>query len=440
MKDTEKILKQATDENIKFINLWFVDILGQLKSVTIRDRELEKALAEGIGFDGSSVEGFARIYESDLILKPEPTTFRSLPWCSHPEEKVAALFCDILTPEGKGYAGDGRLALKKMLDRAQRQGFEFKVGPELEYFYFKPGSTEPIDQGGYFDFAPRDMAANLRQETIRLAEEMGIAIDCSHHEVAPSQSELAPRYGNALTMADNLLTLKVITKEVARKYGYSASFMPKPVFGENGSGMHVHTSLFQGGKNAFFDPKDQFLLSATARHFAAGILTHCREITAVCNQWVNSYKRLVPGYEAPVYIAWAQHNRSSLLRIPAFRHGKGTAARVEFRSPDPACNPYLTFSVILAAGMEGIEKKLSLPKPVEEDIYRMDEAERKRCNIPSLPGSLIEAIMLTEKSSLVRKALGEHIFEQFIANKKIEWDLYRTQVTDYEIKTYLPLL
>ena len=440
MKETEKILKQATEENIKFINLWFVDILGQLKSVTIRDRELEKALEEGIGFDGSSVEGFARIYESDLLLKPEPATFRVLPWCSHPEEKVAALFCDILTPEGKGYAGDGRLALKKLMDRAKRQGFEFKVGPELEYFYFKPNSTEPIDQGGYFDFAPRDLAANLRQETIRLAEEMGIAIDCSHHEVAPSQSELAPHYDNALTMADNLLTLKVITKEVARKYGYSASFMPKPVFGENGSGMHVHMSLFKSGENAFFDVKDPFLLSATARYFAAGILAHCRELTAVCNQWVNSYKRLVPGYEAPVYIAWAQHNRSSLLRIPAFRHGKGTAARVEFRSPDPACNPYLTFSVILAAGLDGIEKKLSLPEPVEEDIYRMDEPERKRRNISSLPGSLIEAIMLTEKSGLVRKALGEHIFEQFIANKKIEWDQYRTQVTDYEIKTYLPLL
>ena len=440
MKETEKILKQATEENIKFINLWFVDILGQLKSVTIRDRELEKALEEGIGFDGSSVEGFARIYESDLLLKPEPATFRILPWCSRPDEKVAAVFCDIITPEGKGYAGDGRLALKKLMERAKKQGFEFKVGPELEYFYFKGCGTEVIDQGGYFDFAPQDLASELRQETVRLAEEMGIAIDYGHHEVAPSQSELDLRYGNALTIADDLLTVKVITKEVARKYGLSASFMPKPIFGENGSGMHVHMSLFKGKDNVFFDSRDPSFLSGTARYFAAGLLAHCREITAICNQWVNSYKRLVPGYEAPVYIAWARHNRSSLVRIPAFKHGKPSAARIEFRSSDPACNPYLTFSVILAAGLEGIDKKMSLPEPVEEDIYRMDEAERKRRNIPSLPGSLIEAIVLAEKSTLVRKALGEHIFEQFIANKKIEWDRYRTQVTDYEIKTYLPLL
>jgi glutamine synthetase len=442
MKETEKILKQVTEENIKFINLWFVDILGQLKSVTIRDRELEKALEEGIGFDGSSVEGFARIYESDLLLKPEPKTYRILPWCSQPEEKVAAFFCDILTTESKGYVGDGRLALKRVMEKAQKQGFEFKVGPELEYFYFKGGncSTELIDQGGYFDIAPLDLASDLRQETSRLAEGMGVEIDYSHHEVAPSSHELDLRYGNALSIADDLLTVKVITKEVARKHGYIASFMPKPVFGENGSGMHVHMSLFKGKENAFFDANDPFLLSKTARYFAAGVLTYCREITAICNQWVNSYKRLVPGYEAPVYIAWARHNRSSLVRIPAFKHGKPTAARIEFRSPDPACNPYLAFCVILAAGLEGIEKKLALPDPVEEDIYRMDEVERKRRNIPSLPGSLIEAIMLTEESQLVRKALGEHIFEQFIANKKIEWDLYRTQVTDYEIKTYLPLL
>ncbi len=443
MKPSEKVIKHAFEENVKFINLWFVDILGQLKSVTIRDRELEKALEEGIGFDGSSVEGFARIYESDLLLKPDPTTFRILPWCSqNPQEKVAVLFCDILTPEGKGYDGDSRLALKKALEKSRKRGFEFKVGPELEYFYFQGNCSSPglMDQGGYFDFAPQDLGASLRQETIRIAEDMGIEIDYSHHEVAPSQHELDLRYDDALNIADDLLTVKVITKEVARKHNLTATFMPKPIYGVNGSGMHIHMSLFQGKNNAFFDPQDPFLLSQNAHHFAAGILHHCREITALCNQWVNSYKRLVPGYEAPVYIAWARHNRSSLLRIPAFKHGKPAAARIEFRSPDPACNPYLTFSVILAAGLEGIEKKMPLPEPVEEDIYRMEETERTRRKIAQLPGSLIEAIMVTEKSELVRKTLGDHIFEKFIANKKIEWDRYRTQVSDYELKTYLPLL
>ena len=443
MKETEKILKQVVEENIKFIKLWFVNILGQLKSISIGDRELEKAFEEGIGFDGSSVEGFARIYESDLLLKPEPQAFRILPWRSDDDgEKVAACFCDILTPEGEGYPGDSRLVLKNIMAKARGKGFVFNVGPELEYFYFKGDGTRPeiIDRGGYFDFAPLDLASDLRRQTIQLAEDMGIEIDYSHHEVAPSQHELDLRYGNALSIADDLLTVKVITKEIARKHGFFASFMPKPLFGENGSGMHVHMSLFKGKENAFFDSKDKDFFSKTARSFAAGVLAHCREVTGICNQWVNSYKRLVPGYEAPVYIAWARHNRSSLVRIPAFKHGKSSAARIEFRSPDLACNPYLAFAVILAAGLEGIEKNLVLPASVEEDIYRMDEPERKRRKIDQLPGSLIEAIMETEKSELMRKALGNHIFEKFIDNKKIEWDRYRTRVTDYELQTYLPIL
>jgi len=442
MNDAEKLLRKSVEENVKFINLWFVDILGQLKSVTIRDREFEKALEEGIGFDGSSVEGFARIYESDLILKPEPKTYRILPWCSQPEEKVAALFCDIITPDGKGYAGDPRLVLKKVMEKARRKGFAFNVGPELEYFYFRGDgkNTEMIDRGGYFDLAPLDLAAHLRQETSHIAEDMGIEVDYSHHEVAPSQHELDLRYGNALDLADDIMTVKIITREVARQHNLFASFMPKPIFGENGSGMHVHMSLFRDKVNAFFDNRDEVFLSATARQYAAGVLAHSRAITSVCNQWVNSYKRLVPGYEAPVYIAWATHNRSSLVRIPAFKHGKPTAARIEFRSPDPACNPYLAFAVILAAGLDGMERKTSLPKPVEENIFGMDAPERRRKSIAELPGSLIEAIMETEKSQLVRETLGEHIFEKFIENKKIEWDRYRTRVTDYEIQAYLPIL
>ncbi|HNQ35768.1 MAG TPA: glutamine synthetase family protein [bacterium] len=442
MKEVEKVLKRAVDEKVKFVNLWFVDILGQLKSVTIRDRELEKALSEGIGFDGSSVEGFARIYESDLLLKPEAETFRILNWCSTPQERVAAFFCDILTPEGEGYAGDGRLALKRVMEQARRQGFNFCVGPELEYFYFKDNGSVPglTDQGGYFDFAPIDLGSDLRQETVSLAEDMGIEIDTGHHEVAPSQHELDLRYGNALELADDIITVKMLTKEVARRHNLYASFMPKPVFGENGSGMHVHMSLFRGRENAFFDDRDPDKLSAVARGFAAGVLAHSREVTAICNQWVNSYKRLVPGYEAPVYIAWARSNRSSLVRIPAFKHGKPTAARIEFRSPDPACNPYLAFAVVLAAGLAGIEKGLQLPAPVEADIFSMDEKTRKRHHINHLPGSLIEAILETGRSRLVRAALGDHIFEKFIENKQIEWDRYRTQVTDYELKAYLPIL
>jgi len=320
-------------------------------------------------------------------------------------------------------------------------GFTYYVGPELEFFVFRDSNgTEFLDQGGYFDLTPLDAATDLRKETVLTLEEMGIGVEYSHHEVAPSQHEIDMRYTDALTMADNVMTYRLVVKEVAMKYGVYATFMPKPVFGVNGSGMHVHQSLFRGDRNAFFDPNDQYHLSKEAKCFIAGLLKHAPEITSITSQWVNSYKRLVPGYEAPVYLSWARRNRSDLIRVPEYRPGKENATRIEFRSPDPACNPYLAFSVMLAAGLEGIEKEYEVPDPIEENVYEMTEEERQKRGIGTLPASLQEAIQLTEKSELVRKALGDHVFHAFIENKKIEWNQYRTQVTEYELKKYLPIL
>lgn len=443
MLTAANVLKRVKDEDVRFIKLWFVDILGTLKSISIRERELEKALEEGIGFDGSSVEGFARIYESDLLLKPEPATFRILPRRDDDGAgKVGVFFCDIATTDNEPYPGDPRGILKKMLARTAEHGYVFNIGPELEYFYFQGNgdSVAMTDTGGYFDFAPLDLATDLRRETINLAERMGIQIDYSHHEVAPSQHELDLRYGESLEIADKLLTVKVLTKEVARKHNQFASFMPKPIFGRNGSGMHLHMSLFKNGENAFFDGSDPDLLSPVARAFAAGVLAHCRGLTLFCNQWVNSYKRLVPGYEAPVYIAWARNNRSSLVRIPAFKHGKPSAARIELRSPDPACNPYLAFAAILAAGLDGIENKLALPAAMEEDIFAMSEEQRHGKEIFALPGSLLEAVQAAAESELMRRTMGEHIFGKFLENKRLEWDAYRIQVSRHELETCLPRL
>jgi glutamine synthetase len=351
------------------------------------------------------------------------------------------MFCDILRPGGEPFEGDPRYVLKRNLKRAADLGYTFYVGPELEYFYFRDtNGTEPLDQGGYFDITPRDAATDMRTETVLTLEEMNIGVEYSHHEVAPSQHEIDMRYTDALTMADNVMTYRLLVKEVALKFGVYATFMPKPVFGINGSGMHVHQSLFKGAKNAFFDAKDEYNLSKEAKCYIAGLLKYAPEITAVCNQWVNSYKRLVPGYEAPVYLSWARRNRSDLVRVPEYRPGREKATRVEFRSPDPACNPYLTFSVMLAAGLEGIEEKYEVPDPIEENVYEMSEAERTKRGIGILPTSLLEAILLTEKSELVRKALGDHVFDAFIQNKKIEWNNYRTQVTEYELTKYLPVL
>ena len=436
-KEKENVLKLAKENDVKFIRLWFTDVLGVLKGFAITVDELEGALEEGMGFDGSSIQGYARIDESDMIAKPDPKTFKILPW--RPKENaVGRMFADIYEPDGTPYKGDPRWVLKRNLKKAQDLGYTFYVGPELEYFYFKSSEGKPVglDAGGYFDLTPLDSATELRRETILALEALGIHVEYSHHEVAPSQHEIDLRYADALAMADHAMTYRLVVKEIALKHGVYATFMPKPIFGQNGSGMHTHQSLFKGDKNAFFDPKDEFHLSKLAKSYIAGILKHSKEITSITSQWVNSYKRLVPGYEAPVYISWALRNRSTLVRVPMYKPGKEKATRIEFRSPDPACNPYLAFAVMLAAGLKGIEKGYELPPPVEEDIYEMSEESRKKHGIESLPGSLSEAIQLTEKSELVRETLGDHIFQKFIENKKIEWDKYRTHVSQFELEKY----
>jgi glutamine synthetase len=436
----EYVLKMAKEHDVKFINLWFTDILGFLKSFAITVEELEGALEEGMGFDGSSVEGFARIDESDMVALPDPDTFQLLPWRPK-EQAVARMFCDILRPGGEPFAGDPRYTLKRNLKRAAELGYTFYVGPELEYFYFRDSKgTEPLDVGGYFDTAPLDIATDMRRETVLTMEEMGIGIEYSHHEVATSQHEIDMRYTDALTMADNVMTYRLVVKQIALKHGVYATFMPKPIFDINGSGMHVHQSLFKGGRNAFFDASDENHLSGVAKCYIAGLLRHAPETTSITSQWVNSYKRLVPGYEAPVYLSWARRNRADLIRVPEYKPGKESATRIEFRSPDPACNPYLAFSVMLVAGLEGIERGYEVPEPIEENVYEMGDEERQKRGIGVLPVSLWEAIKLTEKSELVRRALGDHVFNAFIKNKKIEWNQHLAQVTEYELKKYLPLL
>ena len=440
MKDKQDILRLVREQDVKFIKLWFTDILGFLKSFAITVGELKRALEEGMGFDGSSIQGFARIDESDMVALPDPDTFQILPWLAG-GRRVARMFCDILLPGGQPFEGDPRYVLKKNLKRAADLGYTFYVGPELEYFYFQDAhSTKTLDSGGYFDLTPPDIASEVRKETVLALEEMGIVVEVSHHEGATSQHEIDLRYADALTMADSVMTYRLVVKEVAMKRGIYATFMPKPIFGANGSGMHTHQSLFKGERNAFFNKDDKYHLSKLGKHYIAGLLRHAPEITSVTCQWVNSYKRLVPGYEAPVYITWARRNRSDLVRVPEYQPGKEKATRVELRSPDPACNPYLAFSVMLAVGLEGVEKEYELPDPVEENVFEMSEKERIERGIGILPGSLWEAIQLTKESELVRRCLGDHVFGSFIRNKEIEWNNYRSQVTDYELKRYLPIL
>jgi len=435
----EDVLKIVKEKDVSFIQFWFTDVLGMLKSFAVTPSELELGVTEGMGFDGSSIEGFARIEESDMVALPDPATFQLLPWRPN-ERPVARMFCDIVNPDQTPYEGDPRYVLKRLLKKIGEKGYTFYVGPELEYFYFKSNKKpEVIDTAGYFDSLPLDMGSDLRRETIFALQAMGIDVEYSHHEVAPSQHEIDLRYDNALSMSDKTMTYRIAVKEIARQHGYYATFMPKPIFGENGSGMHVHQSLFQGDKNLFFDGSDQYHLSKIAKGYIAGVMKHAREIIAVTNQWVNSYKRLVPGYEAPVYISWAQRNRSAMIRVPMYKPGKEVATRIEFRAPDPACNPYLAFAVMLAAGLKGVEKGYELPEPIEEDIYEMSEKEKNERGIITLPGNLYEAIMEVEKSELVKEALGEHIFNKFVENKKIEWDMYRTHVSQYEIDKYMPI-
>lgn len=431
------VLRTAKENDVKFIRLLFTDILGNLKGFAITDAELESALEYGMAFDGSTVQGFARRDESDMVAMPDPTTFALLPWRPR-QNAVARMFCDILRPDGTPFEGDPRFVLKQTLERAADMGFTFQVGPEIEHFYFKSSDKpEPLDLGGYFDVTtPLDAATDLRRETVLALEQMGIPVEYSHHEVAHSQHEIDLRHTDALTMADTVMTYRQVVKEVAQSHGVYASFMPKPLQDQNGSGMHVHMSLSRGEDNVFYDPVDAFKLSSTAKQFIAGLLKHSPEIACVCNQWVNSYKRLVPGFEAPAYISWAGVNRSDLVRVPSYRPGREASVRIEYRQPDPACNPYLTFAAILTAGLAGIEHKYEPVAPSESDVALMSDDERAALGIGSLPASLYQALGLAEHSEVLKQALGEHTYLSLLENKRIEVDSFRSAVTDFELDRY----
>lgn len=438
---TEDVKAICSERDIRFIRLWFTDVLGQLKSFSVGVDELDDAMAGGMGFDGSSITGFNAIEESDMIAMPDPSTFAILPW--RPEEQgVARMFCDVVTPERTPYEGDPRHVLRRALARMEEMGFDtFNVGPELEYFLFRDQhGTEVLDEGGYFDLTTLDAGSDQRRETVLALEQLGIDVEYSHHEVGPSQHEIDMRYAPALKMADDCMTYRITVKEYAMKYGWHATFMPKPLLGENGSGMHTHMSLFKGGSNAFYDADDPFFLSDTAKAFIAGQLRHARETSAIFAQWVNSYKRLVPGYEAPVYVAWSRRNRSALVRVPLYHPGREQATRMELRCPDPACNPYLTFAVLLQAGLEGIEQGYELPEPMEKNLYHLSPEERQRQGIEQLPETLGEAVEIAAGSELVLRTLGEHMFNRFIEIKRREWEDYRVQVTQWELDRYLSVL
>ncbi len=435
----DEVLATVAKRGIRFIRLLFCDIVGFPKCVTITSDELEDSLDNGKGFDGSSIEGFTRIYESDMIAMPDPSTFKVLPWNDGGEE--ALLFCDVLEPDGTPYAGDPRSTLKRVLGLVEKRGWIFNIGPELEYFYFTNAENpRPLDSAGYFDLTPPDLGEALRKKTIIALDSLGIHVECSHHEVAPSQHEVDLKYCDALTAADNVMLSKLVIKEIALQAGVHATFMPKPIYGENGSGMHLHQSLIADGRNVFYNPDDESHLSDTAKSYAEGLLQHAREITLLTDQWVNSYKRLVPGYEAPVYISWARMNRSTLIRVPRYRPGHEMSTRIELRCPDPACNPYLVFAVMLAAGLKGIDEKLTLRDHVEENIFAMTAEQREERGIKVLPGNLSEAIAVARKSTLLRETLGEETFEKLLRNKTAEWNEYRSVVTPYEMEKDLPVL
>jgi glutamine synthetase len=437
----KEVIKQMKKEGVEYVLFWFTDIEGHLKSFAITPSEIEGALDDGMGFDGSSITGFNAIEESDMVAIPDPSTYRLMP-TREGEAKVGRMICDVVTPDGRPYEGDPRFVLRRALDRMQSLGFDtFNIGPELEYFLFRDNkSTETLDEGGYFAMTALDAATELRNETINALEHMGIGIEYHHHEVAPSQHEIDMRYSSALDMADKTITYRLIVKEVAAKNGVYATFMPKPLFGENGSGMHTHMSLFKDGRNQFFDGADQYNLSPVGKQFIAGLLRHARELAPIFAQWVNSYKRLVPGFEAPVYVAWSQRNRSALIRIPLYKPGSEQATRAEIRCPDPACNPYLTFATLLHAGLEGIEQGYELEAPMETNLYHLTAEERREQGIISLPETLGEAIDELAASELMRRALGEHIFDAYVKLKRKEWDEYRVQLTQWELDRYLGVL
>jgi len=440
-RQLDYVLRTVEERGVRFVRLWFTDVLGFLKSFAITPAELETALEEGMTFDGSAIEGYSRVQESDMLALPDPNTFEIVPWGSA-DAPVARMFCDVQTLSGDPFEGDPRSVLRRNLERAREKGFTFYAGPEMEFFYFRtPSAPDPLDHAGYFDLTQQDMASELRKRTILTLEAMGIPVEYSFHELGPSQHEIDLRYTDALTMADNVMTFRLVVKEVAQDLGVHATFMPKPMAGDFGSGMHTHLSLFEGDVNAFHDPGDEYGLSKVGKAFIAGILRHAREITAVTNQWVNSYKRLIEGYEAPVYVCWAVNNRSALVRVPTPKRAtKESSTRIEYRAPDPACNPYLAFSVLLNAGLKGVEEGYELPPEATNNIFEMTPAERDAEGIGQLPSSLVEAIEVMEQSELVAETLGEHVFDYFIRNKRAEWDAYKAYVTPFEIDRYLGTL
>ncbi|MFH1642498.1 MAG: glutamine synthetase family protein [Nanoarchaeota archaeon] len=438
----KKVMDKAKQDDVRFVQLQFTDIYGTIKSVTIPIHKLDESLEKGTWFDGSSIEGFTRIAESDMFLKPDPETYALLPWETG-EGATARFICDIYTPDGEPFEGDPRYILKKALKEAEEMGYEYNVGPELEFFLFLPrenGELIPVthDKAGYFDFSPRDLAVQVRKDIIMALESMGLEVEMSHHEVAPGQHEIDFKYGPALKQADRAITFKHVVKSISQKHGLYATFMPKPLFGVNGSGMHVHQSLFdiKSAKNAFFKADDKYKLSDLAKSFIAGQLSHVKAISAVTAPTVNSYKRLVPGYEAPVYICWAQKNRSALIRIPRYSVGREQATRAELRCPDPSCNPYMAFAVMLKSGLDGIKKKLVPPTPVEEDVYKFDAAKRETHKIDTLPGSLGDAVSELKKDKVIQEALGKHTYPIYISAKTAEHDDYRIQVTQWELDKY----
>ncbi len=438
-RQADYVLRTVQERGIRFIRLWFTDVQGFLKSVSISPQELETAFDEGMTFDGSSIDGYARIQEADMLAVPDPSTFQILPW--RKDEQVARMFCDIVTPDGDPFPGDPRTVLKQNLRRAADLGFTFYVAPELEYFYFNDSGPEPkvLDHGGYFDLTPLDVAQEYRRKTINSLEQMGIPVEHSHHEVAPSQHEIIVRYTDALTMADNIMAFRLAVKEVALEHGIHATFMPKPLEDHDGSGMHLHLSLFEGERNAFAT-EDGGDLADTGKRFVAGLLHHARELTAVTNQWVNSYKRLVAGFEAPIYVTWGRNNQSALVRVPTPKRGKPESVRVEYRSPDSAANPYLALAVLLAAGLEGIEQGYELPSEAPGNVFELSTKDRQSAGIERLPETLSQALDVMESSELMRRALGDHVFDWFIRNKRKEWEQYQHHVSRFELETYLPVL
>ena len=443
-KQTEFVLRTIEERGVKFIRLWFTDVVGTLKMVAVAPAEIEGAFAEGLGIDGSSIEGFTRAFEADVLAQPDPTTFQILPWRGE-IDPTARMFCDISTPDGEPAMSDPRHVLKRTLKKAADRGFTFYTHPEIEFYLLKsseygPEGPVPVDKAGYFDNVPGGTAHDFRRRAVRMLEDLGISVEFSHHEGGPGQNEIDLRYADALSMADNIMTFRTVVKEVAIEQGVYATFMPKPFAEHPGSGMHTHMSLFEGDTNAFFDQGQTYQLSTIGRQFVAGLLTHAPEITAITNQFVNSYKRLWGGHEAPSYLTWGHNNRSALVRVPLYKPGKGQAARIEYRAMDSAANPYLAFAVLLAAGLKGIEEGYELPAEAEDTVWELSAAERKALGYKPLPTSLDHALNLMEQSELVADTLGEQVFQHVLNNKRHEWERYRAQVTPYELQANLELL